>query len=207
MSSIEILKKEIKKKYVLRSEQELMELYHLGRFDDIINSVLPLVFKNTGKYYYRPDYDELIGEGLASIKTSLINYDETKGKLTTHIGSHINFAVLNFINYKKHIKDSTKNRLNNKQVLVDVDEVLDLQTDDEIEVNEKPDLELVLKNLKLSKMEKKVFEVVYIHNKSLMEANEILGFENRQSIYKHHRNIKDKIKDNPNVLRYLKEFY
>lgn len=137
--TIKQFKKEITKKYKLRSNEELIQMLQEGKKDEVINSLLPLVFYVVEKFNNPVYFEELISMGNMGLIRGIDTFDVSKGgKLISHCRSIIKYTILDHYSYEKsfvriptHNKIVSEKTLNSRPIIVKLDDMPYFELEDE----------------------------------------------------------------------------
>jgi len=104
--SIRQFKKEITKKYIKSSNNEIISMLKEGNIEDVVSSLLPLVIYIVDKFSYKDDseFEELISVGNYGLMRGITQFNEDKSdNIISYCNSIIRFEILHYINKQRNI--------------------------------------------------------------------------------------------------------
>jgi len=215
--SINQLKKEITKKYVELDNEKLIQLHKENKIEELVNSLLPLVFYVASKYKYYQYFEDLIGVGTVGLMNAIKKFDDTeRATIQTFCVLNINYEILNFfeahantIKMPKYTKNKSEDIQSTfgKAVILDDLGNLDYYNDEStlttINRKEIEDILLRLPNMKLSKVEL-FLDYFLMPNMTYQKVADKNGFTKQNASMIINTTLK-KIKEDKKIYEKLKE--
>ena len=213
MNEIKIYKKEVRKKYKELSNEELLELYNNNKIDELVNSLLPLVFYISNRYYPIIDFDELVCIGNEGLLKGIKKFDINKcNNIVTACRIYINYSILDYIRKEKDLirlpqiqKITSQRTIDSYAKAYNTDNMEDFDCEDEVYVEPKisrgeiEDLLMTIPNMKYSKVQ--VFlDYIFIQGMSYKKIGEKNGYSHT-GVSLIIKDMIDKIKKNKIILQ------
>lgn len=138
--TIKQFKKEITKKYKVHTNEELIKMLQEGKKDEIVNSLLPLVFYVVEGFNNPAYFEQLISMGNVGLLKAIDTFDVSKGtKFISHCRNIIKYTILDNYSYEKsfvriptHNKIVSEKTLNSRPIIVELDDMPYFEVEDEV---------------------------------------------------------------------------